>query len=515
MAITTSEHKDPAYKRKFGAVFTPFSWAKKIVEKHFFQEWLNGATILDPTAGEGVFLEAFISLAQEKGIALTNDKLLKLFGIELNPEFVRTFFARMNSKYSITFPKTNFVQGDILFQQQELRTDFLVGNPPWVNFTDLSDSYKERIKHLFIEYGLVRNQRDLLLGNARTDVATLILTKVLHDNLKDNGKAIFFLPLSIFHNDGANQEFRNYKVKGVDYCVEDILDFNGTKIFDDILGRYGVAQFRRNRKQHFPIKYHILKNGNWTTHRARPFFNSTDALSVLEGTDIEDRLNGFQKIVLPKNSQPRQGVNTCGANDIFFFQSYRIVGRDQVELTNKHGDKITITKKYVFPLTVASTLTRENPMPEKVIIVPHFDNGKPIDLETLKEEESLFTYLSKYKATLENRKGVLINTWIKKGFWWALLGVGQYSFAPYKVIWKAFGDNEFTPKLLFPDSNFGPWQGNQSLNAYIGVFNLDEAQEILHKLTNPVIQDYLSSMRMQGTCNWAQPGRMKKLMTFV
>jgi len=515
MAITTLEHKDPAYTRKFGAVFTPIFWAKKIVEKHFFKEWLNGATILDPTAGEGVFIEAFIFLAQEKGISLTRDQLLRLFGIELNPEFVRTFFARMSSKYSITFPPTNFVQGDILFQKQELKTDFLVGNPPWVNFTDLNDSYKDKIKHLFIEYGLVRSQKDLLLGNSRTDIATLILTKVLHDNLKENGKAIFFLPLSIFQNDGANQEFRNYKVRNVDYCVEDILDFNGTKIFDDILGRYGVAQIRRNRKQHFPIKYHILTDGNWTTYSAKPFFNSTDPLSVLESMDSEERLNDFQKIVLPKSSQPRQGVNTCGANDIFFFQSYRTVDRDQVELTNNHGDKITINKKYVFPLTIASTLIKEKPTPEKVIIVPHFENGKPIDLETLKEEKALYAYLFKHKATLENRKGVLINTWIKKGFWWALLGVGPYSFAPYKIIWKAFGDSVFTPRLLFPDSNLGPWQGNQSLNAYIGAFELDAAQEILCKLTNPVIQIYLSSLRMQGTCNWAQPGRMKKLMTFV
>ncbi|MBM3404403.1 MAG: SAM-dependent DNA methyltransferase [Bacteroidetes bacterium] len=503
------------YNRKFGAVFTPLSWAKRIVEKHFFNQWLEGATILDPTAGEGVFIEAFLCIAKEKSIKLTNENLSRLFGIELNQKFIDNFFQRVNSVYFIEFPKSNYRQGDILFQANEIKADFLVGNPPWVNFTDLDDDYKEKIKHLFLEFGLVANQKDLLLGNARTDIASLILLKVLHSNLKENGKAIFFLPLSIFQNDGANQQFRNYKVKGIEFCVEDIIDFNGNKIFEDILGRYGVALFHRNIKQKFPIKYHVLENGKWHSRKAKPLFSSTDPLTVFDNEETESRLDGFQKIVLARHFQPRQGVNTCGANDIFFFGSFKLVGQNRVELKSKSGETVIVDSNYVYPLTVSSTLTSETPQPEKVILIPHQQNGKPIDLETLQQEEGLFSYLLKHKTLLENRKGVLINTWINKGYWWALMGIGVYSFVPYKIMWKAFGDSVFKPKILKPDKNFGSWQGNQSLNAFIGASTLDEANEIYNKLTNPIIQDYLASLRMQGTCNWAQPGRMKKLMEFV
>lgn len=503
------------YKRKFGAVFTPSKWADKLVEKHFFKDWLNGATVLDPTAGEGVFLKAFLNIARKQGIELTPDRVNRLFGIELNQEYVNNFYKSIASEFSIEFPKTNFTQGDIFFQEKELKADLLIGNPPWVNFSDLEETYKEKTKHLYIHYGLVKNQKDLLLGNARTDIATLVVAKVLHSNLKENGKAIFFLPLSIFQNDGANQEFRNYNIRGVDFAVEDILDFNGTKIFEDILGRYGVAHFQRDKKQKFPIKYHILKNDIWETHHAKPLFNLTDPLTVFDNAETESRLDNFQKISLPKYCQPRQGINTCGANDVFFFTAHEIIDDERVRLKNKLGDNIIVNKKYVFPLTVSSTLTTSNPKPEKVILVPHFDSGKPIDLETLKKDEALFNYLSKYQTLLQSRKGVLINTWINKGFWWALMGVGEYSFASYKIMWKAFGSSIFSPKVLTPDSYLGSWQGNQSLNAYIGVSTLQEANEVLHKLTDPMIQEYLSSLRMQGTCNWAQPGRMKKLMEFT
>ncbi len=503
------------YKRKFGVVFTPSKWADILVEKQFFREWLNGATVLDPTAGDGIFLKSFLKIANKHGVELTNERLIRLFGIELNQEYVNNFYETVKNEFSIDFPQSNFIQGDIFFQKKEIKADFLIGNPPWVNFSDLDEDYKEETKHLYIHYGLVKSSKDLLLGNARTDIATLVIAKVLYSNLKENGRAVFFLPLSIFQNDGANQEFRNYNIRGVDFAVEDILDFNRTKIFEDILGRYGVAHFTRDKKQKFPIKYHILKNTKWETHHAKPLFNLTDPLTVFDSAEAETRLDNFQKISLPKYCQPRQGINTCGANDVFFFTIEEIVDDQKIRLKNKIGDTIILNKEYVFPLTVSSTLTSQNPKPEKVILVPHFDSGKPIDIETLKKDEALFDYLSKYQTVLQNRKGILINTWINKGFWWALMGVGQYSFATYKIMWKAFGDNMFTPKILEPDNYFGSWQGNQSLNAYIGVSTLQEANEVLNKLADPMIQEYLSSLRMQGTCNWAQPGRMKKLINFL
>lgn len=502
------------YRKKFGAIFTPSGWADRIVEKHFFQKWIAGATILDPTAGEGVFLKSFLRIAKKKGVRVTDEEMRRLYGIELNPVYVENFYTSIKKEFSREFPKKNFRQGDIFFQKKEIQADFLVGNPPWVNFCDLEETYKEKIKHLFLHFGLVKNPKDLLLGNARTDIATLVTAKVLHSNLNKNGKAIFFLPLSIFQNDGANQEFRNYRTREIHFSVENILDFNGEPVFENIFGRYGVVHFQRDKQQEFPLKYHILKNKRWETYRAKPLFNITDPLTVFDNPEVEERLSGFQKISLPKHCQPRQGINTCGANDIFFFDHYEILNDSHIRLKNKLGDTIVVNKKYVFPLTLSSTLSSSNPAPEKVILVPHFPNGKPIDLETLKDDPGLYEYFSKYQSLLKKRKGVLINSWIQKGFWWTLMGVGEYSFASYKVIWKAFGESIFTPVLLSPDKRLGSWQGNQSLNAYIGVPTFEEAGDVLVKLKNPIVQEYLASLRMKGTCNWAQPGRMKKLMEF-
>jgi len=505
---------DNDYEKKFGAIFTPKSWANKIVYDYCFKEWINGATILDPTAGDGVFIKSFFDIALRERIPVTNEMMRRLYGIELNPHYVRKFHNTFFNQYGFFFPEENYIQGDILFLNEEIKVDILVGNPPWVNYTDLDDEYKERIKHLFVFWGLAKQSKDLLLGNARTDISSLILSKVINSNLRNNGKAAFFIPLSIFQNDSANQNFRNYNVRGVDFSVEKILDFNGEKIFNDIIGRYGIAYFKRNKKQTFPIKYFVLKNNVWNVYKAQPLFNKTDALTVFQDDNSENRLKSFNKITIPKECQPRQGINTCGANDIFFFDKFEILDNHKVRLINKRNIELTIDKKYVYPLTVASTLKTDKPKPEKLVLIPHFENGKPLDFNTLYHEKELYSYLLRYKYELSNRKGVLINSWINKGFWWTLMGIGKYSFAKYKIMWKAFGDNQFSPKILMPDEYFSSWQGNQSLNAYIGVNDLDTAMIIHQKFQNPIINEYLSSLRMEGTCNWAQPGRIKKIIQY-
>ncbi len=94
--------------------------------------------------------------------------------------------------------------------------------------------------------------------------------------------------------------------------------------------------------------------------------------------------------------------------------------------------------------------------------------------------------------------------------WWALLGVGPYNFAPYKIVWEAYGRKKFSPQIFE-----GQWQANQALQAFIPCDSEKEAKNILQKLENPVVEKILLSHRMEGTMNWAQPGKIKKLINFT
>ena len=90
---------------------------------------------------------------------------------------------------------------------------------------------------------------------------------------------------------------------------------------------------------------------------------------------------------------------------------------------------------------------------------------------------------------------------------------GSLSFAPFKVIWQAYGKSDFTPVVL--SSVEGQmWQGNQAMHAFVPCWSECEAQRIKTALENPEIPTLLRQLNGAGKCNWAQPGKIKKILEF-
>ncbi len=483
-----------------GAVFTPIKWAKWLIrEFNIHTKWINGASVFDPTAGDGSFIFALIESAEETGIKINSDILSRLFYSEKEEKYASEFSAKFISKYNKPFPPQNLFINDIILNPPDMKFDILVGNPPWVNFNDLKNEYKETLKKYFIEYKLTQNPKSLLLGSSRIDLAALVLFKTIHDNLKQNGEAFFFIPMSIFLNDGAHCGFRKYKVKDINFKINQIYDLNLEKVFKDVATRFGVVSIKKNEITEFPIKYNIFNNSEWESHYASPLFNDDAPLSVFKTQNEFIDLEKFEHIKMRKEQLPRQGVNTCGANDVFIF--------------NKYPD--FISDEYLFPLAAKDCFIKENPSPSKFILLLYDpETAKPLSEDKIRKDKSVWEYLNVHKQKLISRKGLLINGWVNKGMWWACLGVGKYSFSPYKIIWEAFGRDSFNPVLL-KCVDKKPWQGNQALHAFIPSWSSEDSENILHKMKNHLIEKYLKSTFMEGTCNWAQPGRIKKIMTIL
>jgi hypothetical protein len=240
---------------------------------------------------------------------------------------------------------------------------------------------------------------------------------------------------------------------------------------------------------------------------AKPLFAKTDPLSIFKKDDLCQDIK-IEPIIVQKHSQPRQGYNSCGSNHIFSFDNFVEIDEKTCEVSNQ---KITaiLPKKYIFPLITNQNFEQDFLLPKKWVFLPYNQNGKPLSWLQIEAEKSLVFYLLKHQNLLQNRKGLMLNSWIKKGVWWALLGVGDYNFYPFKIVWMAYGKKNFTPKI-FPQN----WQANQSLQAFMPSLDITEAKEIFLKLQNSQIEKYLLSLKMDGTMNWAQPGKIKKLLKF-
>lgn len=501
-----------------GVFFTPARWARWAVEKYaVHQAWAEGAVVLDPSAGEGALLEAVVDAALDDGVEVTSEMLSRLHGVEVQPGLLAGLQRRLAQRHGLELPDQNMVETDFLRVNVPVTADVLLGNPPWINFVDLPGEYKEAVKPLFLSYGLVQNRRSVLLGSSRVDLAALFFCRALRENLRHGGRAFFFLPLSLLLNDGAHDAFRGYEVKGTRFCVDEVHDFAGEQVFEGVSTRYCLVAMTRDREPHFPLAYFTRDPGGrcWREGQASP--PASDPCGPLLVTDDGAGSPPPQQpvVTVARRSQPRQGANTCGANGVFIFSRAATAGAGVVRVTDQDGQEAELPAELVFPLVGKEQFGARDTPPRRFVLLPHdVETGRPLDEERLRSLPLAWDYLRARHALLEQRKGVMINSWIRRGRWWALLGVGPYSFAPYKVLWQAYGKRTFEPRL-FTSAGGRAWQGNQAMHAFMPFWREQDAREVLAALRQPDVEQTLLRQRMAGTCNWAQPGRIKRLLQIV
>lgn len=497
-----------------GAVFTPRKWAGWLLQNYSIcEKWLSGAVIADPSSGRGDFLLTLVQQALEKGISREKLPLERLLGVEKEDCHIKDFFKRFSKEFNMDFPAANIYHADVILDPLDFKVDILMGNPPWQNFADLPLEYKAQVKQSFLKAGLVSNKKRLLLGSSRIDLAALVVSKCINDYLSEQGEAYFFLPLSLFLNEGAHQAFRMGKIPCGNFALKEIYDFAADKIFKGVETRFGMASFKKGAKVQFPIPYFIKEGEDWKKRQALPLHSSGSALSVFPKECDVQRLLDF-KIKLPKTQKARQGVNSCGAARWMIFHSVEKLDKDMLLVMRKDGEKFKLPAAFLFPLLDKTQFDFPDSPPVKYILLAYDRNsGKVLKPHQISEEKHLASYLQLISEQLQARKGVLIRNFIQRGEYWACLGAGKYCFAPYKLLWQAFGSREFKP-CIFSDYQGQPWQGNQAMHAYIPCYDLKQAQILLKKFQSPEVREYLASFRMQGTKSWAQPGQINKLLDF-
>lgn len=494
-----------AHAHTIGRVFTPLAWAKWLSKKSgAYDAWRSGASVLDPTCGDGVFLEALIAMHLQQETCVSSEMLSRLHGIEIVQSDKEAFLRRMRERYSVEFPTDNFLCLNILDEKADIKCDFLIGNPPWSNFADLPKCAKGNWAESFIKHGLVKNKKDVLLGKSRADLCALVIKKTIDVNLFPNGRASFFAPLSILFNDGANEEFRPHPDSSHGYSITTVWDFEGNGVFDGVATRYGVINCAKNTRQKWPVQTWVEVDGEWSEQ------SSTSCDLKTGGWIRHDKGQSAMsapRIVATLENKPRQGVNTCGANDVFIFS------RTSQGLADKNGNIVDLEADLQFPLidrSIFQTGVTDPDEAEKWILIPHESTtGKCLSREELSKFPKSEHYLLQHEKRLRNRKGTIIRASISKERWWSLLGVGRYSFLQYKVAWEALGKRAFRPVLID-----GRWQGNQAMHAFCPCNSKEEGINIRNALAEGEVEAWLKSFSMGGTCNWAQPGKVAKIFDF-
>lgn len=483
--------------------FTPRRWAVWLAEtSRALDVWLDGGTVLDPTCGGGGLLFGLVAAAVRRGRPARELPLRRLYGVEREPTHLRALVRDCRREFGVEFPRENLHCADVLLAPPRLRVDALLGNPPWANFADLPAAEKDALKPLFVRYGLAGDRRRLLLGGSRVDVAALVVAKSIADQLRAGGSAAYFLPLSLLTGDGAHAGFRRYD----SFAVTAVFDFAAVEVFPGVSTRYGAVLFRRDAAPSWPIPWTNM--GLSVSRPAAPINGADGPLAIAEDATALDRLRALPRVVVPNGNRPRQGVNPCGSSKVFFVRDVKALNDELAESSSAVVGRVVLPRRFLFPLLTADQFSDADVPPRRWVLLPHSSmTGRPLTPEQVAEAPALADYLDRCRSLLENRRGRWLGRWIDRGLWWALLGVGAYCFTPYRVAWPAYGAARFTPRVFA-----SPWQGQQALHAHIPCASRHDAMTLRTALARPEVEEYLQAFGTAGTRNFAQPGRVARLL---
>jgi hypothetical protein len=478
------------------------------------EKWIKGATILDPGCGSGSLSLAIIRKAVSAGFRPAADDLARICCIDRDAGAIEVFRSEVLRNFGLSMPEGSLINQDYLLKPPGFKADIVFSNPPWVSFNDLDDEDKTAYKPVFRNSGLTPDPRNLLLGGARIDIAALFVATALNRDTAENGEGCFFLPLSLLCGEGAHRAFRRLKLPCGRYFALTHVWKAGNQQFPGAGTAWCFAIFKSDLRQSWPVLWHeATSSGTWKELSATPVGGVDGPLVPYEHGGV---VPSFPVIEVPAGSVPRQGANSGGAPAAFIIEEMGNPENGIVEVTGYGGHHGRLPVNLIHPLMSPGCFKIDNhsavPVPERWIFLPYKPCGRVMSAEEIARYPDLVRWLAVHRQVLQNRKGTMLGRYCTQGIWWAVLGVGPYAFAPYKVGWEAYGKKQFSPGI-FRSNGIAVWQGNQALHAYIPFSNSTDAERALESLRRPDVEKYLEDLGGAGTMSWAQPGRIRRLLS--
>lgn len=347
--------------------------------------------------------------------------------------------------------------------------DYVIGNPPWVNWQHLPEEYRRSTIPLWEHYGLFP-KRDVpmqtILGAAKYDISMLMTYVSLDRYLKQGGKLGFVLPQNLFKTSGAGQGFRRFMLPDNVPCgpsiVEDMIEL---KPFEGASNRTAVAVFQKGKKVAYPVRYQYWKKlakgrgsaiGFDTPYEEVTASKVTYRAWYAEPVDKNDRtsawiaarksaLKALHNVLGESPYRARAGTFT-GSNAIFWVE---LVGRRPNDafivsnITERAKIKVPSTQaamesRLLYPLLRGANIRRWRAVSENNIIVTHH---KGMRLKAIDESEmqrnfpKAYSYLKRFEKTL--RKRAAFKRYFRKDApFYSIFNIGDYTFSTWKVVWR-------------------------------------------------------------------------------
>lgn len=441
---------------EFGDFQTPDELAAQVVSL-VHRLGVQPATVVEPSCGRGAFVAAAADEFPEAQIV----------GVDINEAYISICRDRVQTRGNVSLSVGSFFDQDWVTLLSDLPNPLLIlGNPPWVTNAELGllGSSNLPVKSNFGKHkGL-----DAITGKANFDISEWMLLRNLEWLEKKGGTLAVLVKTAVARKILAHAWKSSFPIKEARIYRIDALSSFGAAV-DACL--FYIAVQLGTRTQECSVFEDLESDEPSAT------FGFADG-KVISDMDAY-RAHRYLYGVNPEFSW-RSGIKHDCAKVMEFT---RVDGA----LTNGHGEVVDIEDTYLYPLFKSSDIGGVKQVRrEKYVLVTQKFIGQETDSIAEKAPKT-WSYLLEHSAALDRRTSVIYKNKAK----FSIFGVGEYSFAPWKIAISGLYKN-----LKF--KIFGPIEGKPACfddTVYFLPFDTEgEAKAVLELLERPAAQEFLSSM---------------------
>lgn len=411
---------------------------------------INPQTIVEPTCGLGNFV------ASARGKFPSS----KIYGYEVSPEYVKKARKEFRADENISIIEANFFETD----WKELFGDFekpilVLGNPPWVTNSQLSvlESKNLPTKENFQKFSGL----DALTGKSNFDISEWMLIELL--KLLDGQNA----QLAMIVKTSVARKILTYAWKNEMHLTDSaIYEIETAKYFNASVDSCLLFCDFSGAKQKFTGK--IFKSLNDKKSSQIIGFQDGELLASIDSYKKWKHLNGGSNI------KWRSGVkHDCSK----VMELVKIDGKYK----NGLGETVELEEDFIYPLLKSSDVANGNLEPRRFVLVTQKDVRD--DTEKISEiAPQTWNYLVSHAEYLDKRGSSIY----KKRSRFAVFGIGDYSFAPWKVAISGFykklnfnvvGSYENKPIVLDDTCYFLPFETEDQARKVCDMLNSQTGRE--------------------------------------
>jgi len=408
--------------------------------------------------------------------------------------------------------------------------DYVVGNPPWVNWENLAEEFRKPLKELYKWYDILPSNPN---AQTKVDFSMIFAYRCMDRYLREEGTFGFLINDAAFKAMAGNG-FRKFKVREVPFKVKVVHDLVAIKPFEGASNRTAMFIAEKGRLTEFPLpckkwfklsKEEILQN--LTLNEAIKMVKIVDFYAeplggykpyeeVLPLVTIyhKDVFNKLNKVIGRSAYRAHEGANLLPAA-VFRVKILNSIGELlMVENLAEKGrrqkvNKVTevVEKDLVFPILESNDVKKWKIFHNNYAIIPHdLRTARAISETQLKIlYPETFVYFEKFKDILEMRSD--FKSYAKNRLpYYFVYRFSDYTIAQYKVVWNRMGD-QLAAAVATPMND--AYLGSKPLIpedviAFISVGSEDEAHYICSILNSSLVNLVLQSIAKGGK-NFATP----------